>query len=684
MSLRCLLFSSDEATAEPIKQVLADLGVEAEHCSNPVDAVEQVTTQSFQIVITDWKDQPEAAFLLKTARDLKAAARPLTLAIVNEEARPHALQAGANSVLLKPIRPEQVRDTMSTACQLLQSKFQAGPPAATRTPWQGTGSNAGGASPAASAPAPAFTAQAPEKLRAGEFLQSTGPAPGSQFDTESEVRDAIEASSVSVDSLTELEPMAAAVQEVPEAKPEPKEALTGWAALQARLSKSAPAPLKDAPAKGELISYDDPSSLAPAGTSEFESFPTPAVKQPVAAQNVAKIVPREEAAVSRAAGELEDESAEIAAARPRAKHGKTFVLGFAVVSIVLVALPRTREKLRAFSRTGARAALRWLNPPPPPMPQTVTQHDSFGQPDDEYKLPATANIPDSTTDPSKIEVVPVVDPTAKPDKSAGANAGQTQAVAGTNGAQPGTEQSAASSQNGAPDQNAPTSTQNSQNPAVVPPIGNPVAGAIGNTAASSGTTSPATLGTVTQPQSAQAQSASSQPTALPASPPGPSGPVAQPTPAQDAQVGSASLPAAHSSPTPQVSASQLAGIPSSLKSQVGSTAPDMSGVKPDDSSQSSIEPVTLPESELRALLIQATDPQYPEAAKASGQQGSVVLQVLIGANGAVQDAKFVQGSFVFARAAIDAVKQWRYKPYSMNGRAVSVQSVITLTFKPPA
>lgn len=110
----------------------------------------------------------------------------------------------------------------------------------------------------------------------------------------------------------------------------------------------------------------------------------------------------------------------------------------------------------------------------------------------------------------------------------------------------------------------------------------------------------------------------------------------------------------------------------------------MSGVKPDDSSQSSIEPVTLPESELRALLIQATDPQYPEAARASGQQGSVVLQVLIGANGAVQDAKFVQGSFVFARAAIDAVKQWRYKPYSMNGRAVSVQSVITLTFKPPA
>ena len=56
---------------------------------------------------------------------------------------------------------------------------------------------------------------------------------------------------------------------------------------------------------------------------------------------------------------------------------------------------------------------------------------------------------------------------------------------------------------------------------------------------------------------------------------------------------------------------------------------------------------------------------------------------LIGRDGLVQDAKFLQGSLIFARAAIDAVKQYRFKPYSLNGRAVSVQSVITLNFKPP-
>jgi len=94
----------------------------------------------------------------------------------------------------------------------------------------------------------------------------------------------------------------------------------------------------------------------------------------------------------------------------------------------------------------------------------------------------------------------------------------------------------------------------------------------------------------------------------------------------------------------------------------------------------SIEPVNLPESTVRELLTQPVDPEYP--AKAAGQRGSVALQVVIGRDGAVQDAKFLQGSLVFARPAIDAVKQWRFKPYSMNGRAVSVQSTITLNFKP--
>jgi protein TonB len=112
--------------------------------------------------------------------------------------------------------------------------------------------------------------------------------------------------------------------------------------------------------------------------------------------------------------------------------------------------------------------------------------------------------------------------------------------------------------------------------------------------------------------------------------------------------------------------------------------PDASGAKPMDAAMSSFEPVNLPPLVVMDLLAQPVDPVYPDAAKAGGQHGSVVLQVLIGRDGTVQDAKFLQGSLVFARAAIDAVKQWRFKPYTLNGRAVSVQSTITLNFKPPA
>jgi protein TonB len=144
------------------------------------------------------------------------------------------------------------------------------------------------------------------------------------------------------------------------------------------------------------------------------------------------------------------------------------------------------------------------------------------------------------------------------------------------------------------------------------------------------------------------------------------------------------LPVQSSSPLRAVSTANNAGIPSSLKSQIASMTPEASGAKPVEAAMSSIEPVSLPESAAWDLLAQPVDPVYPEAAKASGQRGTVVLQVLIGRDGTVQDAKFLQGSLVFARVAIDAVKQWRFKPYSMNGRAVSVQSTITLNFKPPA
>lgn len=113
---------------------------------------------------------------------------------------------------------------------------------------------------------------------------------------------------------------------------------------------------------------------------------------------------------------------------------------------------------------------------------------------------------------------------------------------------------------------------------------------------------------------------------------------------------------------------------------MASMTPDASGDKPVEAALPSIEPVQLPEATARSLLLQQPELLYPEAAK--GQKGTVVLQVLIGRDGTVQDAKFLQGSLAFARTAIDTVKQWRFKPFTMNGRSTSVQTLFTLNFKP--
>ena len=654
MALRCLLFSSNPELAQPIWQVLAALEIEGEYCQNAMDAVEKVTTQSFQIVITDWDDQPEAGFLLKTARDLKASQRPLTLAIVSDDSRlPEALRAGANSVLAKPIRPEQVRDTMSTACQLLRSKQQSAsqPPATLAAkPSSETVAFAAAAAAAAVSAPPSLT-QAPEKIRAGEFLQSPASVPGSQFDTDSEATSFDDPSDAKADALTELEPMAAAVETSPAEEPKPDEPLTGWASLQARLTKNAPPKVEPAPAKNELLSFQETPaygaspSPAPAALS---ASPGQFDKRPVGAGNESPREAQSEAALhAYISGEpIVTEPATQPGSR---KHGKVFLGVFAIACLLAVAIPRTRQSLQTLSRNGARAAVRWLNPPPAPLPQAVALHDSFGQSGDEYKLPTPTAIPDATTDPSQIRVVPVIDPTAKADKNAAAN-GQAQAST----AESVPEQNQSPTDQGPPapveqkDPNKSNIADSPQNSPVTTP---------GATPTLSSTPTPAPIPAQTTPSAIQTVT-NSEATA----------PVRTPPPPR----------------IQPISASTPVGIPASLKSHTASSTPESSGAKPPDAAMSSIEPVNLTEVAVRESLAQAVDPEYPPAARAAGQHGTVVLQILVDRDGTVAEAKFLQGSLVFARSAIDAVKQWRFKPYLLNGRAVLVRSTITLAFKPPA
>jgi TonB family protein len=83
------------------------------------------------------------------------------------------------------------------------------------------------------------------------------------------------------------------------------------------------------------------------------------------------------------------------------------------------------------------------------------------------------------------------------------------------------------------------------------------------------------------------------------------------------------------------------------------------------------------------FIVQRTEPEYPEAARAQGVQGAVVLQVRIGQAGGVEDVKLVSGSPLLAPSAMAAVKQWKFKPTLVNGRAVEMETTVTLNFKLP-
>lgn len=80
------------------------------------------------------------------------------------------------------------------------------------------------------------------------------------------------------------------------------------------------------------------------------------------------------------------------------------------------------------------------------------------------------------------------------------------------------------------------------------------------------------------------------------------------------------------------------------------------------------------------LLVHQVKPNYPPLARQARIQGSVVLQAVIAKDGTIQNLHLVSGHPMLAPAAIEAVKQWRYKPYILNGDPVEVETQITVNF----
>ena len=82
----------------------------------------------------------------------------------------------------------------------------------------------------------------------------------------------------------------------------------------------------------------------------------------------------------------------------------------------------------------------------------------------------------------------------------------------------------------------------------------------------------------------------------------------------------------------------------------------------------------------QGLLLQKVDPVYPEAARAAHAHGPVVLKTVIGKDGTVEKVEAVSGDPALVPAAMDAVKQWKYRPYLLNDTPLFVETTVTVNF----
>ena len=607
MALRALVFSSDGSTTSALCHVLTDLGIEAEICSEMLVAVERITSQPYNALLVDWDQQAEAIFLVKQLRELKLAAQALILAIVqNDEDLPQALQAGANSVIRKPIDPHQAHDTMATAKQLILARQPL--PKQTETALADT--------------------VADEAQPQSEADSDQPPVSSASMPTPAEGGFAID-DPANFNAAEEAKPKRGFLQQTAHRSALEAEQSVGGGELPA--AESSPAPprpaVPDPAARERALSFlgygpkAEPSSTSPtkndAGTLEDFAAPPPAAAQEPRSQDVN----REFSSLPEDFERNKDSADE---ADPGPRHTR---YGFYAAAAALLI-----------------AGCLWVFAP---GDSYVARLKNFHLPRPNKTHPATSAPvadahPTTRVQPSKPEEPILPDPSVT--QSEDEESSNIQII-----------------------ENKPMPIAGAQQPPTsdAPPGAQPVITPDPSTAS-------ATQSNVPAPVSAEATS-SSHP---------------QIQPAAATQISPAPAPSTALPPAPQVAAPSAAHAPDSPPSDPSAARPAViipESLKnfPSASSIKTLEPSVVPEETSRSMLLKQVDPDYPPIAIPQRLEGTVILQVFVGPDGAVRDIKLVRGYFVLGRSAFDAVRQWRFKPYIQNGKPTDFQTYITITFKLP-
>jgi periplasmic protein TonB len=621
MGYQALLFCPDEKTARAVSQVLGELDFSVEPCTEPFGAVKRLMAQRFDAVVVDCDNEQNATLLFKSARNSNSNQSSLAVAVVEGQAGvAKAFRIGANLVLTKPINIEQAKGTLRVARGLLRKGSEASKPAAPAKSSAGT--SVPSAPPAAPRPA----------------TPRVGPAGGAMRPTVPPTK-------------------------LPKAPVPPPVASPSLEAenldVDATVESGHPAPPRT-PATGVR--------QAPPAT-------TPGVKPNFPWQPVAKTAPEPMASAMRKAADSAKEDPQPTA---KVKPAMTPAVGnrrgpVPVASGMAAAAPAPAKESVTPAEVNAPAVT-----PPPASPKPAVE--------------AAAEVENRTAvvQSSKSVVTPDLEP---PSFSMGSQdwdeeeGGSNKKALVIIAAVVILAASAAflgwrnSNKHGSPPTAAQAATPAAENATPNAPSAKPE---------DSATPSP-------QAQPIEAPGAPSKPSPAAAAPRASASnkvSVKESSPASQTPAASEAEPA----PQPLVvkrDAPHQAAPPTTTQSAEPAPLPSTLGVNSDTRELANLSsaPVGVPKPSPQVLkisqgvseglVLKKVAPRYPAQAIQMRIQGAVQMQATISKDGNISNLKVLTGDSLLARAAQDAVKQWKYKPYYLNGEPVEIQTLITVNFKLP-
>lgn len=118
-------------------------------------------------------------------------------------------------------------------------------------------------------------------------------------------------------------------------------------------------------------------------------------------------------------------------------------------------------------------------------------------------------------------------------------------------------------------------------------------------------------------------------------------------------------------------------VPEDLPPSAVSTAQE---APPEDPQSSRFGKLVVDPAQLDSRVINRVEPRYPQTARIAHVQGSVFIHVLIDKDGHVAKLNAVSGQPILVQSALDAVKQWTYKPYEVGGEVIEIESTVKVEF----